>query len=252
MTPPLMMMLMFSIMGVLLVVSIAAAIKASGMERHRKMALELMAQRRGWSFQPATVRSLSDLYPHIEVFDRGHSRNAYNLMTAELTIAGERFRMLAGDYTYKVTSSNGKSSSTRTYHLSFLFVHWPHQWIVPDLLIRPEGILDKFKGAIGFDDIDFESEEFSRKFWVKSPSKRFAYDVIHPRMIEFLLASSPAQVELANGSAGMVGQAKRWEPDEFAACADWLAQFFNLWPEFVLQNVRTAAGFADDRHGAAT
>ena len=63
---------------------------------------------------------------------------------------------------------------------------------VPDLLIRPEGFFDKVAGAFGFDDIDFESEEFSRAFFVKSSDKRFAYDVLHPRMLELLMAERNA------------------------------------------------------------
>jgi hypothetical protein len=52
----------------------------------------------------------------------------------------------------------------------------------PSLLIRREDIGDKLIGGLGFDDIDFESEEFSRDFWVKSDNRRHAYGVIHPRM----------------------------------------------------------------------
>jgi hypothetical protein len=57
------------------------------------------------------------------------------------------------------------------------------------LFVRPEGIWDKITEFIGFDDIDFESAEFSRKFYVKAEDKRWAYDVIHPRVMEFLLAA---------------------------------------------------------------
>ena len=49
-------------------------------------------------------------------------------------------------------------------------------------------LLDKVSEFVGFDDIDFESAEFSRKFYVKSHDKRWAYDIIHPLMMEYLLA----------------------------------------------------------------
>src|SRR5208283_3583865 len=59
--------------------------------------------------------------------------------------------------------------------------------IFKHLNIRPENILDKFTEAIGFDPIQFESAEFSRKFHVRCEDKKFAYDIIHARMIEFLM-----------------------------------------------------------------
>ncbi|GAB3821748.1 hypothetical protein [Kribbella italica] len=40
--------------------------------------------------------------------------------------------------------------------------------------------------------ISFESERFNDQFKVTSPSTKFAYDVIHPRQMEYLMATSPA------------------------------------------------------------
>jgi hypothetical protein len=41
---------------------------------------------------------------------------------------------------------------------------------------------------VGLDDIDFESTEFSQKFRVKSPDRRWAYDVVHQKTMELMLA----------------------------------------------------------------
>jgi hypothetical protein len=49
---------------------------------------------------------------------------------------------------------------------------------------------------IGFEDIDFESAEFSREFCVRSKDKRFAHDVCNTRMIEYLLANRDLHVEI--------------------------------------------------------
>ncbi|ONI73815.1 hypothetical protein BWI15_10370 [Kribbella sp. ALI-6-A] len=45
--------------------------------------------------------------------------------------------------------------------------------------------------------ISFESEAFNERFKVTSPSTKFAYDVIHPRQMEFLIATSPAPFRIA-------------------------------------------------------
>ena len=135
-----------------------------------------------------------------------------------------------GDFRYRVTQSTGKSSSTTTYRFSYLIVHLPYT-ALPDLLIRPEGIFDKLAGAFGFDDIDFESSEFSRAFHIKSPDKRFAYDVVHPRMMDFLLATRPPCIDIEQGRCCLSDGRKCWEPDEFKANLTWLERFLSLWPE---------------------
>ncbi len=45
-------------------------------------------------------------------------------------------------------------------------------------------ILGKFPNRRG---LDFESAEFSKKYYVKCEDKKFSYDIIHPQMIEFIL-----------------------------------------------------------------
>ena len=39
--------------------------------------------------------------------------------------------------------------------------------------------------TFGFDDVDFESAEFSRKWHVGAQDREFAYQVFHPKMIEY-------------------------------------------------------------------
>jgi hypothetical protein len=111
---------------------------------------------------------------------------------------------------------------------------------VPDLLIRREGIFDKIAGVLGFDDIDFESSEFSRKFCVKSGDKRFAYDVIDPRMMEFLLASDPPTIDIERGQCCITDGARRWEPAQFQAAMGWLGEFFDRWPDHVTASLERA------------
>ena len=48
--------------------------------------------------------------------------------------------------------------------------------------------------------IEFESIEFNRRFFVSSPNRRWAYDVIHPRTMEFLLGSPPIAIEFGQGT----------------------------------------------------
>ena len=111
--------------------------------------------------------------------------------------------------------------------------------MTPDLLIRPEGLFDKIKGAFGFDDIDFESEEFSRRFHVKSSDRRFAYDVLHPRMMEFLLAVRPVMIDIERGRCCLSDGGRCWKPEGFASRIAFLREFFDRWPDHLTASLES-------------
>jgi len=206
--------------------------------KQRREALAALATSLGWSFDPSSDTRHDNEYSHFEIFRKGHGRRAYNSLRGVLEIDGRRWDAKAGDYLYKVTSSNGKTTTTHTHRFSYLIVHLPFGK-VPDLLIRREGLFDKLAGAFGFDDIDFESEEFSRRFHVKSPDKRFAYDVVHPRMMEFLLGERPAMLDIERGRCCLSNGSSRWKPEEFRANIETLRRFFDLWPEHLVSDLET-------------
>lgn len=58
---------------------------------------------------------------------------------------------------------------------------------VATLDLIPEGAASRVLGAISGADIDLESAEFNRTWKLRSEDKRFAVDVVDPRMMEHLL-----------------------------------------------------------------
>lgn len=223
--------------------AVAAIVFGAKQARKRRDALAALAGRLGWRFNPAHDRGHDDRYRQFSIFRQGHSRSAYNTLEGEITIADRVYRGRMGDFTYKVTRSNGKTTSTTTYRFSYLILHPPFA-VLPELRIRPEGVLDKLAGALGFDDIDFESSEFSRRFHVKCSDKRFAYDVINPRMMEFLLASSGFVVEVDGGCCCLSDGRARWRPEAFEMNLSWLGRFFEHWPDFLLEQLEGGSGGA--------
>ena len=210
-------------------------------EQERKTGLQALAEEFGLRFISAHDKTHDERYANFEIFRRGHSRSAYNSLFGSIEISGSQHGLVMGDFTYKVTSSNGKSSSTTTYRFSYLILHPPLPG-VPDLLIRHEHLLDKIGSALGFDDIDFESAEFSRKFMVSSPDKRFAYDVVTPRMMEFLLGAGRIPIiDLECGMLCLSDGSRRWKPEEFREKLRFAETFFSLWPEHVVRDLQTRA-----------
>lgn len=66
----------------------------------------------------------------------------------------------------------------------------------PELRITRQNFLLRIAEAFGYEDIHFESAEFSRVFCVRSKDKRFAYDVCNPQMIEYLLTNRDLGIEI--------------------------------------------------------
>ena len=64
-------------------------------------------------------------------------------------------------------------------------------------------MFSKIAQAVGYDDIDFESHEFSRQFCVRSSDKKFAYDICNAQMIEYLLANRDMSIEIESSALAL-------------------------------------------------
>jgi hypothetical protein len=223
-------MLPFLLFGVLALVVIFAALHSHKAAQQRVAALSSLGAQLRWSFDPTAISDYA--LDSFAAFTRGHSQSAYNTLRGPIEISGAEWPAQAGDFEYKTTSHNGKRTTTHTHYLSYLVIDTPYLG-APDLAIRREGVFDRFAGFMGFDDIDFESAEFSERFHVKSSNKRFAYAVLDPRMMEFMLESEPPAIEMRAGRCCLMRGDSQWTPDEFAATIAWAREFFARWPRQV-------------------
>lgn len=230
----------FNVFLFLVAVAVAALVGWYGwrVEQQRRLQLAELAASLGWSFDPREDRDHDQRFAQFEVFRRGHGRRAYNTMRGDLEVQGRRFGVQAGDFTYKVTSGSGKSKNTTTYRISYLIVQLP--WDPPALLVRPENVLDRLAGFLGFEDIDFESEEFSRKFHVTCKDRKFAYDLVHPGMMELMLAAQPPVIDIEAGHACFCDDRGRWDPTRFRARVEFATAFLGQWPRHLLQRLEVA------------
>ena len=92
--------------------------------------------------------------------------------------------------------------------------------------------MSKLGQMIGFDDIDFESAEFSRSFTVRSKDKRFAYDICNARLMEYLLQHRDLSSELENRCVA-VSFPNRLEPPEVERNLDRLIEIRTMFPEYL-------------------
>jgi len=194
------------------ILMILGAIYGSRKEKQRSAALGGWAAHHGLSFVPkgqGDDSSFDNRFPAFDCLRQGDRRYAYNIAEGDQDGRG----VYAFDYHYRTQSSDSKGR-TQYHHHHFSAVVLDSHLALKPLLIRAEGWWDKMTSAFGFDDIDFESAEFSREFYVKAPDRRWAYDVINQKTMEFLLRAPRFSIELA-GPHLIIWRGKSLAPAEF-------------------------------------
>ena len=174
--------------------------------------------RPGWS-------GLAGDLDRFEPLAAGDTRRAYNVLRGR---RGGR-ELSAFDYRYGI----GSGVSRRTCRFSVALAACGCS--CPELIVRPEGLLDKLAGAVGGEDINFESQEFSKRFHVACADRKFAYGVIHAQMIDFLLSGpgwSPGWTLELHGEDMAIWSSSPWSPEEFRSaivvlegCADRIPRY---------------------------
>ena len=76
----------------------------------------------------------------------------------------------------------------------------------PEVSITREGILEKALDLVGLGDIELESDEFNRRFALRSPDRRFAVTLVDARMIDFLLSTEAQFAFFVKGRWVLAGQ----------------------------------------------
>jgi hypothetical protein len=175
-------------------------------------------------------------YSNFGLLAAGHNRRAYNVLHG----SRQHCSVKAFDYVYHTTeTSTDAQGNTTTREVSHYLsaVVYDAGAVFHPLFIRPENFFDKIAAAFGFDDIDFESAEFSRKFYVKSSDKKFAYDVIHPRMMEFLLQHPGWTLQL-HGQSLMASTGGLLNPDQFRGAFIFAEGFLKNIPDYLWEQLR--------------
>jgi len=171
--------LMFGGIAALIVVGIIYGIIKA---RERREAMARLAASLGLRYYADDPWDMPSRYSHFDLFQHGHSKRASNILAGE----PDGRSVVAFDYRY--TTGSGKNQTTHHYQGAILAM----PIVAPRLRMRRESVLDRVASWVGYDDIDFESDEFSRRYHVKSEDRRFAYDVFHTRLIDYLLRCGTA------------------------------------------------------------
>lgn len=207
-------------------IAIAAGIFGAVAERRRRDALASAAARLRMSFSPDRDHTLAKQFQWLDALAHGTNRYAQNVMAG----VWRDHPATAFDYHYQVTTSNGKTSQTTHHHLAVFALTLPCPF--PEIRIVPEDFGSRIAQALGWEDIDFESAEFSNAYVVRSKDRKFAYDVCHPRMMEFLLTHRDLRIEI-EGNTLATWSPGRLRPDSVEFALDRIASVRGLLPAYL-------------------
>lgn len=221
--------LIFLVFGALV---IAVAIYGYYQAEQRKKELAEWGAGLGLRFDASKDYSLDQRYHEFDCLLQGSARYGFNHLRGSY----RDWPLHAFDYHYETYSTDSKGRRTTHHHYFSALVLLVDLPLRP-LSIRPEGFFDKVAAFFGVEDINFESDEFSRTFHVKSPDRQWAYDVLHQATMEFLLHAPRFHVELGIRRAIAFRQSRFSVPD-FHAALDLLEGILDRLPNYLLRELK--------------
>ena len=199
--------------------------------RKRREALSGLAARLGLNFSPDNDYGLAERYGFLDKLAQGSNRYAFNVISGNY----RESQVVVFDYHYETHTTDSKGNQqTQHHYFSFFILLLPINF--PELKITREGLLSKIAQALGYEDIDFESAEFSRTFCVRSKDRKFAYDVCNAQMMEYLLANRDLSIEI-EGPALALAFGARLSAAEIETDLNRLLEIRLRLPEYLFTKV---------------
>ncbi len=198
-------------------------------DRKRREALFELAQRLNLDFDAGNDDGIPGRFGFLKQLDQGDNRYATNVISGNY----RQNEILAFDYHYETYTYDKNGRHTEHHWFSFFILTLPTTF--PELTIRREGFFTKIAEVFGYQDINFESAEFSKTFNVRSPDKKFAYDVCNARMIEYLLANRDLSIEIENEVIALAFTT-RLAVEQFEINLQRLVEIRSRLPEYLFIN----------------
>lgn len=166
-------------------------------------------------------------FAFLDLLRRGDTRFAFNVLDG----IHEGFRVLIFDYHFAGYCSGSKGgAAVQHYYCSAFILELDKD--LPELIIAGENWSSRLLETLGKPDIDFESAEFSRAFFVHSTDRKFAFDVCNTRMMEFLLANRDLTIRISKTALAVPFET--WlRPDEVEKHLARLINVRKLMPDYL-------------------
>ena len=183
----------------------------------------------GWSYSQERRRDVYNQYRFLDKMRQGSNHYSFDHLSG--TLSGYEARAFNFHYETHSTDSKG-NRQTHHHHFGVILIHIEREF--PELRLHPEGLLSKLGQMLGYDDIDFESIEFSKKFSVRSKDKKFAFDFFNTGMIEYLLKYPKIALEI-EGDTLAIYDSNMLHAEELDAFFSQLLHIRKLMPDFLFR-----------------
>lgn len=226
----------------LILIGVVAAIVVGGVayflyqaEQKRLKELEAWALAHGCRLDRGSEYGAQDRLPAIKQLRQGSNRYGKNFIRGIRN--GRPIEIF--EHHHETTSTDSKGR-TQTHHHWQTVVVIDTGWSLQPLAIRKEHFFDRIAEFVGWDDIDFESAEFSRAFHVSSPDRKFAYDVIDQAMMEYLLGALKRPIGMGDTILFTVDSGY-WSPEKIDPAIELLEGMLERWPRSLARELSERA-----------
>jgi hypothetical protein len=216
--------------GIVIALMIATAVLTQVHRRRRRREFTAWAAQHGFSYA-GRDKQWAKLEQWGRPFNTGSRRRATDVLIGR----HRGHPVVAFTYQYTVSSSGaGGTTDTRTHVHSVYAVGLPRTF--PMLRVGRENLATKLARTLGWNDIRFESEHFNRAFAVESVDRRLASDVLHPRLMQWLLDTDAPGFMIVQDRLVLV-QPKQLPLDQLERRLDYVTEVADQIPAFVLTPV---------------
>ncbi|HTN78919.1 MAG TPA: hypothetical protein VMK16_04520 [Acidimicrobiales bacterium] len=177
-------------------------------ERNRDRALVATAKRAGLEFSPSDPFDCAS--PPFDLFRQGDGRGTQNVMWR----ASSPHPIRVFDYWWFDEYEDENGVKHRTYQRRTCALA-DVGWMWPQLSLQRENLVSKAASVLGARDIEFESEEFNRTFFVTCEDRKFANAFLDAQMID-LLAATKGLFEMEVHNRWILLYSKRLKGNEMA------------------------------------
>ncbi|MBS1701150.1 MAG: hypothetical protein JST12_05785 [Armatimonadetes bacterium] len=134
-------------------------------------------------------------------------------------------------FDYRYTVSSGKSSTT--YHFSVVVAQVP--LMLPTMSLAPENVGYSIGKFLGMREMQVESEEFNKRYFIKTTDEKMTLDLLNPIAIETLLRQPPYEWQMA-GPYVMLHLSGQIQPELYEGLTVCIREFLAQVPAFYKQD----------------
>lgn len=217
-----------AVIGLFILIGYAAHL-AEKARKARLAALADFCDRNGFIFSPeGRLRTSQESFlwmkydvhtdPIVETFSfhslftQGHSKKAAPVMSK----SDGNMEWMLFDYQYSVTTSNGKTTTTTRYPHSVVVARVPYD--LPLMTLTPQNVFHSIGKVFGANELETESVEFNKKFFVDTQDHRRATEILVPELLEFLIQlggrywhwNGPFLISYVSGTVSAADYERMW------------------------------------------